>query len=135
MEIMSFPWVSLSIFSIVVLIIRSAWRVLRWAWVRPKALERALRDQGLTGNSYSLLFGDLKEISKMSNQARSKPINFTNDIAPRVFPFFHQNVKNYGMSLILLPKLPFTSYHSIWYWEDAGGICVRSIEQSLGLVW
>nr|WAU86880.1 birch protein [Betula platyphylla] len=96
MEIMSFPWFALSIISIAVIISRSAWRVLRWAWVRPKALERSLRDQGLTGNSYRLLFGDLKESSKMTSEARSKPINFTNDIAPRVVPFFHQNVKNYG---------------------------------------
>jgi hypothetical protein len=60
-----------------------------------------------------LLFGDLKEISKMTNQARSKPINFTNDIAPRVVPFFHQNVKNYGTSLILQPILPFDSRLSL----------------------
>ncbi|GLT53324.1 hypothetical protein SLA2020_266040 [Shorea laevis] len=106
MEIMSFPWFALSIISIAVIISRSAWRVLRWAWVRPKALERSLRDQGLTGNSYRLLFGDLKESSKMTSEARSKPINFTNDIAPRVVPFFHQNVKNYGTSLILQPILP-----------------------------
>ncbi|GLT55079.1 hypothetical protein SLA2020_282290 [Shorea laevis] len=86
MEIMSFPWFRFPFFNCGANY-RSAWRVLRWAWVRPKALERSLRDQGLTGNSYSLLFGDLKEISKMTNQARSKPINFTNDIAPRVVPF------------------------------------------------
>ncbi|XP_059442693.1 cytochrome P450 CYP72A219-like [Corylus avellana] len=88
-------WVALSIVAVVV-VLKSAWRVLRWVWVRPKALERCLREQGLTGNSYSLLFGDLKASIKMSNQARSTPINFTNDIAPRVLPFIHQNVKNYG---------------------------------------
>uniref|UniRef100_A0A7N2LJG8 Cytochrome P450 n=1 Tax=Quercus lobata TaxID=97700 RepID=A0A7N2LJG8_QUELO len=32
----------------------------------------------------------------MISQAKSKPINFTFDIAPRVFPFVHQVVSNYG---------------------------------------
>jgi hypothetical protein len=89
-------WVALSIVAVVV-VLKSAWGVLRWVWVRPKTLERCLREQGLTGNSYRLFFGDLKEISKMTSQAMSTPINFTNDIAPRVVPFFHQNVNNYGI--------------------------------------
>ncbi|KAE8124619.1 hypothetical protein FH972_019486 [Carpinus fangiana] len=88
-------WVALSIVAVVV-VLTSAWRVLSWVWVRPKTLERRLREQGLTGNSYRLLFGDLKDSSKMTSQAWSTPINFTNDIAPRVVPFFHQNVHNYG---------------------------------------
>jgi hypothetical protein len=90
-------WVALSIVAVVVVVLKSAWRVLRWVWVRPKTLERCLREQGLTGNSYRLFFGDLKEISKMTIQAMSTPINFTNDIAPRVIPFIHQNVHNYGI--------------------------------------
>ncbi|KAE8124614.1 hypothetical protein FH972_019481 [Carpinus fangiana] len=88
-------WVALSIV-VVVVVLASAWTVLRWVWVRPKTLERCLREQGLTGNSYRLLFGYLKESSKMTSQAMSTPINFTNDIAPSVVPFFHQNVNNYG---------------------------------------
>ncbi|KAE8124611.1 hypothetical protein FH972_019478 [Carpinus fangiana] len=59
-------WVALSIVTVVVVVLKSAWRVLRWVWVRPKTLERCLREQGLTGNSYRLFFGDLKEISKMT---------------------------------------------------------------------
>ncbi|KAM4070694.1 hypothetical protein ACB094_11G002700 [Castanea mollissima] len=87
--------IAVSIVSIVVLI-TWAWRVVNWVWLRPKKLERCLRQQGLNGNSYRLLFGDLKESSKMISQAKSKPINFTLDIAPRVFPFVHQVVSNYG---------------------------------------
>ncbi|XP_030965814.1 cytochrome P450 CYP72A219-like [Quercus lobata] len=87
--------IAVSIVSIVV-VITWAWRVVNWVWLRPKKLERCLREQGLKGNSYRLLFGDLKESSKMISQAKSKPINFTLDIAPRVFPFVHQVVSNYG---------------------------------------
>ena len=93
--------IAVSIVSIVV-VITWAWRVVNWVWLRPKKLERCLREQGLNGNSYRLLFGDLKESSKMRSQAKSKPINFTLDIAPRVFPFVHQVVSNYGMSSITL---------------------------------
>ncbi|KAM3684482.1 hypothetical protein ACB098_11G049600 [Castanea mollissima] len=57
---------AVSIVSIVVLI-TWAWRVVNWVWLRPKKLERCLREQGLNGNSYRLLFGDLEEISKMTN--------------------------------------------------------------------
>jgi hypothetical protein len=89
-------WVALSIVAVVV-VLKSVWRVLSWVWVRPKTLERRLREQGLTSNSYRLFFGDLKESSKMTSQAMSTPINFTNDIAPRVVPFFHHNVNNYGI--------------------------------------
>ena len=86
--------IAVSIVSVVVLI-TWAWRVLNGFWLRPKKLEKCLREQGLNGNSYRLFFGDLKEISKMTSQAKSKPINFTLDIAPRVFPFVHQVVSNY----------------------------------------
>ncbi|KAM3747751.1 hypothetical protein ACB098_05G058100 [Castanea mollissima] len=87
--------IAVSIVSVVVLI-TWAWRVLNGLWLRPKKLEKCLREQGLNGNSYRLFFGDVKEICKMTSQAKSKPINFTHDIAPRVLPFVHQVVTNYG---------------------------------------
>ncbi|XP_040988203.1 cytochrome P450 CYP72A219-like [Juglans microcarpa x Juglans regia] len=93
MEISVFPMV-LSILVIVVL--RSAWRALRLVWLKPKKLEKCMREQGFGGNSYRILFGDLKESSRVINEARSKPMNFTHDIAPRVIPFLHQSLKNYG---------------------------------------
>ena len=74
-----------------------------WVYVRPKKLEKCLREQGLSGNSYRFLFGDMKESSKMTSQAKSKPINFTHDIAPRVLSFAHHVVNNYGMCTITLP--------------------------------
>ncbi|KAF3442301.1 hypothetical protein FNV43_RR16217 [Rhamnella rubrinervis] len=72
------------------------WSVLNWVWLRPKKLESFLRRQGLSGNSYRLLFGDLKERSILFNQAQSKPMNLSHDIAPRVFPFVHRMVNDHG---------------------------------------
>ncbi|KAB1200814.1 hypothetical protein CJ030_MR0G006223 [Morella rubra] len=90
----SLPTIVIFILSIVIL--TSAWRAVRWVWLKPKKLERCLREQGLSGNSYRLPFGDLKESSRMIKHAKSKPMNLTHDIAPRVLPFVYQTVKNYG---------------------------------------
>ncbi|KAM1001022.1 hypothetical protein ACFX2I_007597 [Malus domestica] len=81
---------------ITVIIIAGAWRLLNWLWLRPKKLERYLRQQGLTGNSYRFYTGDMKEISTMIKQAYSKPVSLSHDIAPRVIPFDYQLVNTYG---------------------------------------
>ncbi|KAM2403317.1 hypothetical protein ACFX1X_031089 [Malus domestica] len=73
-----------------------AWRVVNWLWLRPKKLERYLRQQGLAGNSYRFLVGDLKERTMMLKQAYSKPMNLSHDIAPRVLPFEYHSVNTYG---------------------------------------
>jgi hypothetical protein len=87
-----------AIFILLVTILTFGWRVLNWLWVTPKYLERRLREQGLAGNSYRILSEDLKDSSLMSKQAISKPITFSDDISPRVVPFFHHIVKTYGTS-------------------------------------
>ncbi|KAK4285783.1 hypothetical protein QN277_002433 [Acacia crassicarpa] len=71
-------------------------RAVNWLWLRPKRLERCLRRQNLKGNSYRLGFGDLKEMAHMIQEAKSKPINLDDDIIPRVIPFHHQMIQNYG---------------------------------------
>ncbi|GLT55074.1 hypothetical protein SLA2020_282250 [Shorea laevis] len=71
---------------VAVTMVTVGWRILNWVWVRPKYLERRLREQGFAGNPYRIFFGDLKESSMMSKQANSKPINFSDDISPRVVP-------------------------------------------------
>ncbi|KAJ0666790.1 putative secologanin synthase [Helianthus annuus] len=73
-----------------------AWRFLNWVWLRPKAMEKSLREQGLNGNPYKFLFGDLKEMVQMSHQAKLKPIKLTDSIVPRVMPFNYASAKTYG---------------------------------------
>ncbi|KAM4071268.1 hypothetical protein ACB094_11G049200 [Castanea mollissima] len=76
---------AVSIVSIVVLI-TWAWRVVNWVWLRPKKLERCLREHGLNGNSYRLLFGDLEEISKMTSQAKNLLQDIRDFQKPNVSP-------------------------------------------------
>ncbi|CAJ1978475.1 unnamed protein product [Sphenostylis stenocarpa] len=71
-------------------------KALRWVWLEPKSAERFLRRQGLKGNSYTLFFGDIKTMATMLREAKSKPLDINDDIAPRLGPFQHQLVKDCG---------------------------------------
>ncbi|XP_027335117.1 cytochrome P450 72A68-like [Abrus precatorius] len=77
-----------------------AWacKVLNWLWLRPKRLERLLREQGLKGNPYRLLDGDLKDTLKMEKEVRSKPMNLNDDLVFSVFPYLHYSVNKHGKS-------------------------------------
>ncbi|XP_010487267.1 PREDICTED: cytochrome P450 72A15-like [Camelina sativa] len=72
------------------------WRALQWVWFKPKMLESYLRRQGLPGTSYTPLVGDVKRNFSMLTEARSKPINLTDDITPRVMPHPLQMLKTHG---------------------------------------
>ena len=81
-----------------------AWalRVLNWAWWRPRRLERALRAQGLKGTAYRFPYGDLKENARFSKEARAKPMPLAHNIIPRLLPFFHRAMDEYGKRFLLL---------------------------------
>ncbi|KAH6780696.1 cytochrome P450 [Perilla frutescens var. hirtella] len=72
------------------------WKLLNWAYFRPQKLEKMLRKQGLNGNSYRLMYGDLKELMMMIKEANSKPINLGDDIKPRVLPMLTKTIHKYG---------------------------------------
>uniref|UniRef100_A0A7N0VE30 Cytochrome P450 n=2 Tax=Kalanchoe fedtschenkoi TaxID=63787 RepID=A0A7N0VE30_KALFE len=73
-----------------------AYRFINWVWLRPKLLDRCLRDQGLTGSSYRFLFGDLKDQRRMNHEAKAKPISLSSDIVPRLLSYVDQHIKKYG---------------------------------------
>ncbi|KAK9063901.1 hypothetical protein SSX86_017773 [Deinandra increscens subsp. villosa] len=72
------------------------WRVLDQLWLKPKKMEKCLRDQGLKGSPYKFFFGDLEEMEQKRNEATSKPMSLSNDIADRVFPLVYKSVTTYG---------------------------------------
>ncbi|TMW88058.1 hypothetical protein EJD97_019086 [Solanum chilense] len=72
------------------------WSVLNWIWFRPKKLEKLLKEQGVKGNSYSILYGDTKELSLRIKEVTSKSMSvYDDDIAPRSLPFFLDTIKKY----------------------------------------
>ncbi|XP_009116708.1 cytochrome P450 72A15 isoform X1 [Brassica rapa] len=72
------------------------WRTLKWVWFKPKMLESYLRRQGIPGTPYTPLVGDLKKMSSMLTEARSKPIKLTDDVTPRVVPYPFHMLKTHG---------------------------------------
>ncbi|KAM0008833.1 putative secologanin synthase [Helianthus debilis subsp. tardiflorus] len=74
------------------------WSVVQWVWLRPRAIERCLRKQGLNGPSYRLLHGDTNQIATMARQAakNSKPLSFSDDFLPTILPFYHYIIQTYG---------------------------------------
>ncbi|KAJ4726549.1 Cytochrome P450 [Melia azedarach] len=83
-------------FATVILSIICGWKLLNWIWLKPKKLEKYLRQKGFSGNSYRLFHGDTKEISRMTIEAMSKPISLSDDIVPRILPFQHHIISKYG---------------------------------------
>ncbi|KAJ9553922.1 hypothetical protein OSB04_017967 [Centaurea solstitialis] len=85
------------IVAILLVMVLYLWRVLNWLWFEPKKIEKFLRDQGLKGTPYRFVFGDLKEMVQMTNEAISKPMSpGDHDIPHRVYPFFHKSITTYG---------------------------------------
>ncbi|KAG6416838.1 hypothetical protein SASPL_124279 [Salvia splendens] len=71
-------------------------KILNWVWFTPRNLEKRLRQQGFTGNSYRILFGDMKDMRRMTKEATSKPISFSHDFSHRIIPIFHFALNKYG---------------------------------------
>ncbi|KAL3535543.1 hypothetical protein ACH5RR_004004 [Cinchona calisaya] len=71
-------------------------RVFYSIWWKPKWLERRLKQQGIRGNPYKPLIGDMKDFVKQVTEAWSKPMSLSHQIAPRVDPFTHTTVEKYG---------------------------------------
>ncbi|XP_076935974.1 cytochrome P450 CYP72A219-like [Bidens hawaiensis] len=90
------------------------WRILNWVWFKPKKIEKFLRDQGLKGTPYKFLYGDLKEMTQMTNEAKSKPMNLTHNIAPRVLPFFHKSITTHGKNCFTwIGPMPVLHIHDL----------------------
>ncbi|XP_071686520.1 cytochrome P450 CYP72A219-like [Rutidosis leptorrhynchoides] len=81
---------------IVILLVSCAWSLLNLVWLKPKKMEKFLREQGLKGNPYKFLFGDLKEMVQSMVKAKSRAIGINDDIVPRVLPFTLKSVTTHG---------------------------------------
>nr|QFS19032.1 cytochrome P450 72A66v2 [Medicago truncatula] len=94
-----------------------SWKVLNWLWLKPKKLEKLLKEQGLKGNPYRLLVGDMKEYFNMEKEAKSKSMNLSDDITPRVIPYYNESVRIHGKNSFIWfgikPRLTLTEPEQI----------------------
>lgn len=100
--------VRITVVFVVALFVKCAWRVWDSVWVRPRQVEKCLRKQGLRGNSYRFLYGDVKDNLEMSKKAMSTPMNLSGDVATRAIPFIHQTINKYGNTYSLHQNIFFT---------------------------
>lgn len=82
---------------VVIVVLLWTWRIVNWVWIKPKMLECCLRKQGLVGTPYTPLVGDIKRNVNMMMEARSKPINITDDITPRLLPLALKMLNSHGI--------------------------------------
>ncbi|XP_021848479.2 cytochrome P450 CYP72A219-like [Spinacia oleracea] len=92
--------VLLSVVCIIVLTVLI--KVVNWVWLKPRKMEKLLKQQGFSGTSYKFLFGDLKEYTSLRAEALKIPMTvFSNDYFPRVEPFRHQLASKFGNDFFL----------------------------------
>ncbi|KAI3919589.1 hypothetical protein MKX01_018412 [Papaver californicum] len=66
-------------------------------WWNPIYITKFLASQGISGPQYKLLYGNAKEILKMANESKSKPMEeLSHQIFPYLQPFRYACIKTYG---------------------------------------
>ncbi|XP_012850655.1 PREDICTED: cytochrome P450 CYP72A219-like isoform X2 [Erythranthe guttata] len=77
--------------------ITCAAKLLNFLWLKPRKLERFLRNQGLHGTPYRPFIGDLKEMTKAIKAAQPKSIELSDeDTSPHIFAYYYDILKEYG---------------------------------------
>lgn len=71
-------------------------KFVKWAWLKPKKLEKLMREQGLNGNPYRLLIGDMVDLVSATKQEQSKSIQFSDHLPPHTLPYYHRIATKYG---------------------------------------
>ncbi|KAL3508818.1 hypothetical protein ACH5RR_028219 [Cinchona calisaya] len=104
---MELNFTSIAILGFIGLSIYWFYRVLDWVWLRPKKLEKCLREQGFRGNPYRLFLGDQYESGKLIREAMSKPIPVDEDVRKRIAPHILKTVQTHGKnSFMWVGRIP-----------------------------
>ncbi|KAI7724660.1 hypothetical protein M8C21_006394 [Ambrosia artemisiifolia] len=90
------------VISCAIVVVVCAWKILNMVWVRPKKLEKYLRNQGFGVNKYKFFFGDVKELDMLVQKSKSKHINIDDEteVLPHIEAFNLQYLQKYGKSFI-----------------------------------
>ena len=72
-------------------------------WLKPKRLEKILREQGFKGNPYRLLRGDQHENDKLLKETLYKPIQLGDNIIKRMMPDVYKTLQTHGIFFSFSP--------------------------------
>ncbi|KAK6931374.1 Cytochrome P450 [Dillenia turbinata] len=75
-------------------------RFLHKAWWAPIRLQKFMGSQGIKGPSYKFLHGNTKEILTMRKESRSRPMDLSHNIFPRLQAHVHLWNKLYGTNFL-----------------------------------
>lgn len=81
-------------------------------WLKPKIVEKQLKQQGIGGTSYSFPYGDKQVSKKLTIEAWSVPMTLNHEIVPRVNPFLYQIVQRYGQIKLSISVFIFCFFQS-----------------------
>ncbi|WOH03060.1 hypothetical protein DCAR_0522451 [Daucus carota subsp. sativus] len=80
----------------VITVIGIFYRVLNWVWLRPRKLEKYLKEQGFKGNAYRLVLGDMGEYASMIKQEQPRQIKFSENVSLHALPYAHHIINKFG---------------------------------------
>ncbi|KAK9688653.1 hypothetical protein RND81_09G001200 [Saponaria officinalis] len=84
------------------------WKVVKFVWLKPKSIEKWLRQQGVKGNPYKPPLGDVRDLISLTKSLLLLPIHFSDDPLPRVAPYIYHMLQKYGkMCFIWIGPIPW----------------------------
>ncbi|KAE8736381.1 11-oxo-beta-amyrin 30-oxidase [Hibiscus syriacus] len=81
----------------------AAWalKLLHAVWWKPKMIEEKLREQGIHGYPYKLVYGNTKEMMELAREKGSEPTEQPHDILPRINPLLHDLATTHKKSFVV----------------------------------
>ncbi|XP_031501274.1 cytochrome P450 72A397-like [Nymphaea colorata] len=76
-------------------------------WWKPRQYAEAFKRQGIHGYPYKLLIGNSRDVATLQAKALAKPMAFSHELTPRIWPIFRDCVDKYGrISLFWFGNIP-----------------------------
>ncbi|CAN6452997.1 unnamed protein product [Victoria cruziana] len=82
--------------SIAVLLSWAVVKTVYSVWWKPRQYAEAFKRQGIHGYPYKLFIGNARDTAVMQQEALAKPMAFSHELTPRIWPLFKDCVDKYG---------------------------------------
>ncbi|GMI99701.1 cytochrome P450, family 72, subfamily A, polypeptide 15 [Hibiscus trionum] len=81
----------------------AAWalKLLHAVWWKPKMIEKKLKEQGIHGYPYKLIYGNTDKMMELAQEKGSEPTEQPHDIVPRINPLLHDLATTHKKSFVV----------------------------------